>query len=63
MSKTCADCHFHECKNSCIKSKYSCDGYCSNKKSHRQCDMSRCPYFIIDSFFTLDSKFKFKEIA
>lgn len=61
MAKTCADCAFHECTIICLTYPRGCSGYCANRKAHRQCDMSRCTHFTLDSFFKEGFGFNYKE--
>lgn len=51
MSKTCADCKYHECSSYCVKRKNTCNGWCTKKRIRKQCQGSRCKSFVLDDFF------------
>lgn len=52
MSKTCAECKNHICKNICIYTRNGCDGYCKLNEHHKNCFGARCKKFNIDEYFT-----------
>lgn len=47
----CADCKYHQCKNTCIYGEGLCDGRCTKTNNHRNCSKSGCIRYEVDPFF------------
>lgn len=51
MSKHCADCKYHQCRNHCFVNDKHCDGFCTKHEIPKKCYRPKCEDYIVDDYF------------